>query len=52
MTLFYHTVIGRLIVDFALKHPDVRLEITTEDQSVDTAKEAYDLMIKVTYLAR
>jgi DNA-binding transcriptional LysR family regulator len=38
---------GKLAAGFALKHPDVRLEVTTEDRSVDMVEEAYDLVIRV-----
>lgn len=45
--LFSQTAMGRLAAGFALKHPDVRLEVTTEDRSVDMVEEAYDLVIRV-----
>ena len=38
---------GKLAAGFALKHPDVRLEVTTEDRAVDMVEEAYDLVIRV-----
>ncbi len=38
---------GKLAAGLALKHPEVRLEITTEDRPVDMAEEAYDLVIRV-----
>ncbi|MFT3766389.1 MAG: substrate binding domain-containing protein [Minicystis sp.] len=38
---------GKLAADFAIKYPDVRLEITTEDRSVDLVEEGYDLVIRV-----
>lgn len=45
--LFSQTAIGRLAATFALKHPDVRLEVTTEDRAVDMVEEGYDLVIRV-----
>ena len=45
--LFSQTVMGKLAAGFALKHPEVRLEVTTEDRPVDMVEEAYDLVIRV-----
>ena len=45
--LFSQTAMGRLATAFARKHPDVRLEITTEDRAVDMVEEGYDLVIRV-----
>jgi len=45
--LFSQTALGKLAAGFALKYPEVRLEITTEDRSVDMIEEAYDLVIRV-----
>lgn len=45
--LFSQTAMGKLAADFALKYPEVRLEVTTEDRSVDMIEEAYDLVIRV-----
>lgn len=45
--LFSQTAMGRLAAGFALKHPDVRLEVTTEDRPVDLVEEGYDLAIRV-----
>lgn len=45
--LFSQTAMGRLAAGFALRHPDVRLEVTTEDRAVDMIEEAYDLVIRV-----
>lgn len=45
--LFSQTAMGKLSVGFALKHPDVRLEITSEDRPVDMVEEGYDLAIRV-----
>jgi DNA-binding transcriptional LysR family regulator len=45
--LFAQTAMGRLAADFALRHPAVRLEVTTEDRAVDMIEEGYDLVIRV-----
>jgi DNA-binding transcriptional LysR family regulator len=45
--LFSQTAMGKLAGAFALKHPEVRLEVTTEDRAVDMVEEGYDLVIRV-----
>jgi DNA-binding transcriptional LysR family regulator len=45
--LFSQTAMGALAAGFALAYPDVRLEVTTEDRSVDMVEEGYDLVIRV-----
>lgn len=45
--LFSQTAMGKLSAGFALKHPEVRLEVTTEDRAVDMVEEGYDLAIRV-----
>jgi DNA-binding transcriptional LysR family regulator len=45
--LFSQIAMGKLAADFAAKYPEVRLEITTEDRSVDMVEEGYDLAIRV-----
>ena len=45
--LFAQTAMGRLAAGFALKHPAVRLEVTTDDREVDMIEEGYDLVIRV-----
>ena len=45
--LFSQIAMGRLAAEFALKHPEVRLEVTTEDRAVDMVEEGYDLVIRV-----
>ena len=45
--LFSQTAMGRIAAGFSLKYPDVRLEATTEDRSVDLIEEGYDLVIRV-----
>jgi len=45
--LFSQVALGQLSAEFALRHPEVRLEITTEDRAVDMVEEGYDLVIRV-----
>jgi len=45
--LFSQTAMGKLAAGFALKYPDVRLEVTTEDRTVAMIEEGYDLVIRV-----
>jgi DNA-binding transcriptional LysR family regulator len=45
--LFSQTAMGRLAAEFAIKFPEIRLEVTTEDRSVDLIEEGYDLVIRV-----
>jgi DNA-binding transcriptional LysR family regulator len=45
--LLSQTAMGRIAAGFALKYPEVRLEITTEDRAVDMIEEGYDLVIRV-----
>ncbi|WEK04721.1 MAG: LysR substrate-binding domain-containing protein [Candidatus Devosia phytovorans] len=45
--LFSQTAMGRLAAEFAMKYPEVRLEVTTEDRAVDMIEDAYDLVIRV-----
>jgi DNA-binding transcriptional LysR family regulator len=45
--LFSQTAMGKLAAGFALRHPEVRLEVTTEDRPVDMVEEGVDLVIRV-----
>ncbi|KAB0678540.1 LysR family transcriptional regulator [Aureimonas leprariae] len=45
--LFSQIAMGKLAAGFALKHPEVRLEVTTEDRAVDMIEEGFDLVIRV-----
>lgn len=45
--LFSQTAMGKLAAGFALKYPQVQLEVTTEDRAVDMVEEGYDLVIRV-----
>ncbi|MFP3546567.1 LysR substrate-binding domain-containing protein [Rhizobium sp. SIMBA_035] len=45
--LLSQTAMGKIAAGFALKYPEVQLEITTEDRAVDMIEEGYDLVIRV-----
>jgi len=45
--LFSQAAMGKLAAGFALRYPELRLEVTTEDRSVDMVEEGYDLAIRV-----
>jgi len=45
--LFSQTAMGALAAGFARAYPDVRLDVTAEDRSVDMVEEGYDLVIRV-----
>lgn len=45
--LFSQTAMGRLAAGFALRYPQVRLEVTTDDRHVDMIEEGFDLVIRV-----
>lgn len=45
--LFSQTAMGNLAAAFRLRYPEVRLEATTEDRTVDMVEEGYDLVIRV-----
>ncbi|MGK6318326.1 LysR family transcriptional regulator [Sphingomonas sp. DT-204] len=45
--LFSQIAMGKLAAGFALRYPEVRLEVTTEDRPVDMIEEGYDLVIRV-----
>lgn len=45
--LISQIAMGKLAAGFALKYPEVRLEVTTEDRAVDMVEEGYDLVIRV-----
>ncbi len=45
--LFSQVAMGRLAAEFAMKHPQVQLEVTTEDRATDMVEEGYDLVIRV-----
>jgi DNA-binding transcriptional LysR family regulator len=45
--LLSQTAMGKIAAGFALKYPEVKLEISTEDRAVDMIEEGYDLVIRV-----
>ncbi|WP_304308411.1 LysR family transcriptional regulator [Pseudacidovorax intermedius] len=45
--LFSQVALGKLAAKFALRYPEIRLEVTTEDRAVDIVEEGYDLVIRV-----
>ncbi|WP_250533574.1 LysR family transcriptional regulator [Caballeronia sp. AZ10_KS36] len=45
--LFSQIAMGKLVASFVLKHPQVRIEVTTEDRPVNMIEEGYDLVIRV-----
>ncbi|MBX5155954.1 LysR family transcriptional regulator [Rhizobium sp. NZLR8] len=45
--LFSQSAMGKIAAQFALKYPEVRLEVTSEDRPVDMIEEGYDLVIRV-----
>jgi DNA-binding transcriptional LysR family regulator len=45
--LFSQAAMGKLAAGFALRYPEIRLEVTTEDRAVDMVEEGYDLVIRV-----
>ncbi|MDM9624738.1 LysR family transcriptional regulator [Rhizobium sp. S152] len=45
--LFSQTAMGKIAAQFALRYPEIRLEITTEDRAVDMIEEGIDLVIRV-----
>jgi DNA-binding transcriptional LysR family regulator len=45
--LFSQTAMGKLAAGFVRRYPAVRLEVTTEDRSVDMVEEGVDLVIRV-----
>ncbi len=45
--LFSQAAMGKLAAKFVRRYPAIRLEVTTEDRSVDMVEEGYDLVIRV-----
>jgi DNA-binding transcriptional LysR family regulator len=45
--LFGQLLMGKLAAEFARSHPQVRLEVTTEERPIDMVEEGYDLVIRV-----
>lgn len=44
---FSQIAMGKIAAGFIRKYPEVKLEVTTEDRSVDMIEEGYDLVIRV-----
>ncbi|MFP5077138.1 LysR family transcriptional regulator [Rhizobium sp. YIM 134829] len=47
---FVDAEIGRSLIDFNLAHPDLSLEIISDDRFVDLVEEGYDVAIRITKL--
>ncbi|MVA24748.1 LysR family transcriptional regulator [Agrobacterium vitis] len=47
---FTDAEVGQSLIDFALQHPDLSIEIVAEDRFVDLIEEGFDLAIRVTKL--
>jgi DNA-binding transcriptional LysR family regulator len=45
--LFSQVAMGKIAAEFTARFPEVGLEVTTEDRSVDMIEEGYDLVIRV-----
>jgi DNA-binding transcriptional LysR family regulator len=45
--LFSQLLMGKLAAEFAQRYPQVRLEVTADDRTVDMIEEGYDLIIRV-----
>ena len=47
---FADAPVGQSLIDFALAHPDITLEIRLDDRFVDLVEEGFDLAIRITRL--
>lgn len=47
---FADAAVGASLIDFAAAHPDVTLEIISDDRFVDLVEEGYDVAIRITRL--
>lgn len=47
---FADAEIGRSLIDFAAAHPDLSLEIVSDDRFVDLVEEGFDIAIRITRL--
>jgi DNA-binding transcriptional LysR family regulator len=45
---FGDTAIGRCLIEFAVRHPDIVLEIHLDDRFVDLVEEGFDLAVRIT----
>eukprot|EP01030_Chromulinospumella_sphaerica_P006241 gene6241-6101_t len=44
---FGNAAMGRLAAEFAVRYPEVQLEVTVEDHAVDLIADGYDVVIRV-----
>ncbi len=47
---FADAAIGRSLIDFAVAHPDIKLEIHLDDRFVDLVEEGFDLAIRISVM--
>jgi len=47
---FADAEIGRCLIDFAVEHPDIVLDIHLDDRFVDLVEEGFDLAVRITRL--
>mgnify|MGYP001091179187 CR=1 FL=1 len=47
---FADSPVGQSLVDFAVEHPEITLEINLDDRFVDLVEEGFDLAIRITRL--
>jgi DNA-binding transcriptional LysR family regulator len=47
---FADSPVGQSLVDFAVEHPEITLEISLDDRFVDLVEEGFDLAIRITRL--
>jgi DNA-binding transcriptional LysR family regulator len=45
--MFGHLAMGSIAAGFALRFPDIQLEVTVEDRHVDLIDEGYDVVIRI-----
>lgn len=45
--LFSQTVLGRLAAEFVTQYPEVTVDVTAEDRTIDMIKDGYDLVVRV-----
>ncbi|MBX3598116.1 MAG: LysR family transcriptional regulator [Rhizobiaceae bacterium] len=47
---FADAAMGQCLIDFAMEHPDITLDINLDDRFVDLVEEGYDIAIRITRL--
>ena len=45
--LLAHVALGRVAAGFAMRYPEVRLEVVAEDRMVDPVDEGFDVVIRI-----